>query len=163
MTTEAGWFYSKLILYSFTCRCRYYDRKYPAIGEECNNIKVKMKKRKKNQGMQKRENMKSYFQFTENYFCGRFPVLTSRSSQSGGRRGRSLLMSDTPAERDWGTLILYCMSKQLVPRTAPRFTSYFTFMKWLIQMFAIICLYNRFKKYCEIILIGGGQCSWNIK
>ena len=122
-----------------------------------------MKKRKKNQGMQKRENMKSYFQFTENYFCGRFLVLTSRSSQSGGRRGRSLLMSDTPAERDWGTLILYCMSKQLVPRTAPRFTSYFTFMKWSIQMFAIICLYNRFKKYFEIILIGGGQCPWIIK
>lgn len=148
MTTEAGWFYSKLILYSFTCRCRYYDRKYPAIGEECNKIKVKKKKKTRNADMyyfwrhyvlfyldhcymsQLWEELNYYFQITENYFCGRFPVLTSRSSRSGGRRGRSLLMSDTPAERDWETLTLYCMSKQLVPPTAPRFTSYFTFMKW---------------------------------
>ena len=49
MTTKAGWFYSKLILYSFTCRCRYYDRKYPAIGEECNKIKVKKTKKQEMQ------------------------------------------------------------------------------------------------------------------
>ena len=51
MTTKAGWFYSILILYSFTCRCRYYDRKYPAIGEECNKIKVNKKKKTRNADM----------------------------------------------------------------------------------------------------------------